>query len=68
MDRRGEKKDDDEAFIPFQGLEKGIVLQEKRIFNETPLNPRKCCQLLTKLLYLVNTKAMIQVFIIHWLR
>lgn len=54
MDKRpGEKKDDDEAFIPFQGLEKGIVLQEKRIFNDTPLNPKKCCQLLTKLLYLV---------------
>jgi len=53
MDKKGEKKDDDEGFVPFQGLEKGIVLQEKRIFNETPLNPRKCSQLLTKLLYLV---------------
>jgi len=53
MDRRGEKKDDDESYVPFQGLDKGIFLQEKRIFNDTPLNPRKCCQLLTKLLYLV---------------
>lgn len=52
-ERRSEKKDDDEGFIPFQGLDKGAVVQEKRIFNETPLNPRKCCQLLTKLLYLV---------------
>src|SRR5690554_5783279 len=42
------------AFIPFQRIEKGAVLQETRIFNETPLNPRKCCQLLTKVLYLVG--------------
>jgi coatomer protein complex subunit gamma len=41
-------------FIPFQGLEKGIVLQEQVIFNETPLNPKRCCQLLTKCLYLVS--------------
>jgi len=54
MDRRTEKKDDDESFVPFQGIDKGILLQEKRIFNDTPLNPRKCCQLLTKLLYLVS--------------
>lgn len=53
MDRKTEKKDDDDTALPFQDLDKGIVLQEKRLFNETPLNPRKCCQLLTKLLYLV---------------
>jgi len=51
---QGEKKDDDEGFVPFHGLDKGVVLQEKNIFNETPLNPKKCCQLLTKLLYLVT--------------
>eukprot|EP01116_Phalansterium_solitarium_P019553 TRINITY_DN5508_c0_g1_i3.p1 TRINITY_DN5508_c0_g1~~TRINITY_DN5508_c0_g1_i3.p1 ORF type:complete len:847 (-),score=248.69 TRINITY_DN5508_c0_g1_i3:188-2728(-) len=49
----GEKKDDDEGYIPFQGIDKGVVLQEKRLFNETPLNPKKCCALMTKLLYLV---------------
>lgn len=48
-----EKKDDDEALLPFQGLEKGIVLQEKHLFNATPINPRKCCALITKLLYLL---------------
>eukprot|EP01087_Luapelamoeba_hula_P006403 TRINITY_DN1648_c1_g2_i1.p1 TRINITY_DN1648_c1_g2~~TRINITY_DN1648_c1_g2_i1.p1 ORF type:complete len:876 (+),score=106.12 TRINITY_DN1648_c1_g2_i1:212-2839(+) len=48
-----DKKDDDEGYIPFQGLEKGTVLQEKRLFNESPLNPRKCCMLLTKVLYLL---------------
>jgi len=47
-----EKKDDDESYIPFQGLDKGAVLQEKRIFNDNNLNSRKCCILLTKILYL----------------
>ncbi|PRP84210.1 hypothetical protein PROFUN_08410 [Planoprotostelium fungivorum] len=56
MDKRdrGEKKDDDESYVPFQGLEKGALLQERRILNETPLNPKKCCQFATKLLYLVE--------------
>lgn len=53
MGMMGEKKDDDEAFMPFQGLEKGIVLQEKHLFNATPINPRKCSALITKLLYLL---------------
>lgn len=42
------------AYIPFSSLDKGTVLQEKNAFNETPLNPRKCCQILTKLLFLVS--------------
>ena len=41
------------AFVPFLGLEKGIVLQERRLFNETPVNPRKCSTLITKILYLL---------------
>jgi len=53
MDNRTEKKDDEEYFVPLSNLEKGAVLQEVRVFNETPVNPRKCCQLITKLLYLV---------------
>jgi len=51
--REGGKKDDDEVVIPFQGLDKGMVMQEKRIFNDTPLNPKKCCQLITKILYII---------------
>ncbi|XP_048466134.1 coatomer subunit gamma-2 isoform X2 [Rhincodon typus] len=39
---------------PYQHLEKSAVLQEARIFNETPLNPRKCLHILTKILYLLN--------------
>lgn len=59
MEHPGRKKDEDEdyysdEYIPFQGLDKGLVLQEKILFNETPLNPKKCCHLLTKLLYLIT--------------
>ncbi|OWK02619.1 hypothetical protein Celaphus_00010679 [Cervus elaphus hippelaphus] len=27
---------------------------EARVFNETPINPRKCAHILTKILYLIN--------------
>jgi coatomer subunit gamma len=39
---------------PFQNLEKTTVLQEARTFNDTPVNPRKCTHILTKILYLLN--------------
>lgn len=39
---------------PFQNIEKTTVLQEARTFNETPVNPRKCAHILTKILYLLN--------------
>lgn len=39
---------------PFQNLEKTTVLQEARTFNNTPVNPRKCAHILTKILYLLN--------------
>lgn len=39
---------------PYANLEKTSVLQEARTFNETPVNPRKCGQILTKVLYLLN--------------
>ena len=38
----------------FSNLEKTSVLQEARTFNETPVNPRKCTQILSKILYLIN--------------
>uniref|UniRef100_A0A8C5TWZ2 Coatomer subunit gamma n=1 Tax=Malurus cyaneus samueli TaxID=2593467 RepID=A0A8C5TWZ2_9PASS len=38
----------------FQHLEKSAVLQEARLFNETPINPRRCLHILTKILYLLN--------------
>ncbi|OAY29680.1 coatomer subunit gamma isoform X2 [Manihot esculenta] len=51
------KKDDDrddEEYSPFMGIEKGAVLQEARVFNDPQLDPRKCSQVITKLLYLLN--------------
>eukprot|EP00211_Chloroparvula_japonica_P005089 CAMPEP_0119121846 /NCGR_PEP_ID=MMETSP1310-20130426/2284_1 /TAXON_ID=464262 /ORGANISM="Genus nov. species nov., Strain RCC2339" /LENGTH=885 /DNA_ID=CAMNT_0007111427 /DNA_START=147 /DNA_END=2804 /DNA_ORIENTATION=- len=51
---RIEKRDEDDVEVaPFQNLEKGIVLQETRIFGATPVNVKKCCHLLTKVLVLV---------------
>jgi len=35
-------------------VEKTSVLQEARIFNETPVKARKCTHVLTKILYLIN--------------
>nr|AEQ05569.1 RE13603p1 [Drosophila melanogaster] len=51
------EKDDEEDAGPsnaYQNLEKTSVLQETRTFNETPVNPRKCIHILTKILYLIN--------------
>lgn len=39
---------------PFHNLESSTVLQEARVFNETPINPKKCRNLLTKIIYLLN--------------
>ncbi|XP_020572866.1 coatomer subunit gamma-2 [Phalaenopsis equestris] len=51
------KKDDDqedEEYSPFMGIEKGAVLQEARVFNDPQLDARRCSQVITKLLYLLN--------------
>eukprot|EP00475_Leptophrys_vorax_P004173 TRINITY_DN12491_c0_g1_i1.p1 TRINITY_DN12491_c0_g1~~TRINITY_DN12491_c0_g1_i1.p1 ORF type:complete len:892 (+),score=138.66 TRINITY_DN12491_c0_g1_i1:102-2777(+) len=54
----GMKKDEDFdgefEYSPFFGIEKGAVLQEARVFNERELDPRRCAQVITKLLYLLN--------------
>ncbi|XP_023246783.1 coatomer subunit gamma isoform X2 [Copidosoma floridanum] len=47
-------KKEDEDGNPFLNLEKTTVLQEARTFNDTPVNPRKCAHILTKILYLLN--------------
>ncbi|XP_022725870.1 coatomer subunit gamma-like isoform X2 [Durio zibethinus] len=55
------KKDDDiddEDYSPFLGIEKGAVLQEARVFNDPQLDPRRCSQVITKLLYLLNQGEM----------
>ncbi|KYO38846.1 coatomer subunit gamma-2 [Alligator mississippiensis] len=56
MIKKFDKKDEEagSGSNPFQHLEKSSVLQEARIFNETPINPRRCLHILTKILYLLN--------------
>ncbi|KAI8130783.1 Coatomer subunit gamma [Lucilia cuprina] len=52
---RREKEDEEEGPSNiYQNLEKTSVLQETRAFNDTPVNPRKCIHILTKILYLIN--------------
>ncbi|CAD6891270.1 unnamed protein product [Tilletia laevis] len=45
-------KKDEETGVGL-GQDKSSVIQEARVFNETPVSPRKCRILLTKLLYLL---------------
>lgn len=56
-ERERREDEDGEAPVPFLGVEKGAVVQEKYVFNETPLNTRKCCYLMTKILYLLLNKG-----------
>ncbi|XP_057341774.1 coatomer subunit gamma [Microplitis mediator] len=51
--KRDKKEEEDGGGNPFQNLEKTTVLQEARTFNDTPVNPRKCAHILTKILYLL---------------
>eukprot|EP00808_Paulinella_micropora_P019524 g48228.t1 len=49
------RKDDDQRDAgPFDGLQTTNVLREANIFNDRQLNPRKCADVLTKILYLLN--------------
>ncbi|KAE8211163.1 hypothetical protein CF327_g5069 [Tilletia walkeri] len=45
-------KKDEETGVGL-GQDKSSVIQEARVFNETPVSPRRCRILLTKLLYLL---------------
>lgn len=45
------------AASPFQGLDKATVLQETKIFSDANMvtrHPKKCCQLITKLLHILT--------------
>lgn len=42
------------VFNQYLNADKTSVLQETRMFNETPVNARKCTRILTKILYLLN--------------
>ncbi|XP_059481217.1 coatomer subunit gamma isoform X2 [Neocloeon triangulifer] len=52
--KRDKKEEEEGGGNLFQNLEKTTVLQEARTFNDTPVNPRKCTHILTKILYLLN--------------
>lgn len=52
--KREKKDEEDGGANPFHNIEKTSVLQEARTFNETPVHPRKCAEILTKILYLLN--------------
>eukprot|EP00201_Polytomella_parva_P011942 CAMPEP_0175059692 /NCGR_PEP_ID=MMETSP0052_2-20121109/12575_1 /TAXON_ID=51329 ORGANISM="Polytomella parva, Strain SAG 63-3" /NCGR_SAMPLE_ID=MMETSP0052_2 /ASSEMBLY_ACC=CAM_ASM_000194 /LENGTH=891 /DNA_ID=CAMNT_0016325273 /DNA_START=59 /DNA_END=2737 /DNA_ORIENTATION=+ len=52
--KKDEDGDDETEFSPFYGIDKSIVLQEARVFNDTQIDPRKCQQVITKLLYLIH--------------
>ncbi|CAF3506659.1 unnamed protein product [Rotaria socialis] len=54
--RKQDKKDEESGTSgnPYKNLEKASVLQEARTFNETPINARKCIQILTKIIYMIN--------------
>ncbi|KAK9691084.1 hypothetical protein RND81_09G175000 [Saponaria officinalis] len=52
--KKDDDRDDEADYSPFMGIEKGAVLQEARVFNDPQLDPRRCSQVITKLLYLLN--------------
>ncbi|CAF1521732.1 unnamed protein product, partial [Adineta steineri] len=58
--RKQDKKDEESSTSgnPYKNLEKASVLQEARTFNETPVNTRKCIQILTKIIYMINQPEM----------
>ncbi|XP_046976934.1 coatomer subunit gamma-like [Vanessa cardui] len=52
--RRDKKEEEDGGASVFQNLDKTTLLQECRYFNSTPVNPRKCIHILTKIIFLLN--------------
>ncbi|XP_031479664.1 coatomer subunit gamma-2 [Nymphaea colorata] len=52
--KKDDDRDDEADYSPFLGIEKGAVLQEARVFNDPQLDSRRCSQVITKLLYLLN--------------
>lgn len=48
------KKDEDSEGNLFANIDRTTVFQEARIFNQSPISPRKCRVLLTKIIYLLS--------------
>ncbi|KAJ3694680.1 hypothetical protein LUZ60_000057 [Juncus effusus] len=54
MVKKDDDRDDEIEYHPFLGIEKGAVLQEARVFNDSQIDSRRCSQVITKLLYILN--------------
>lgn len=52
---RPEKKDEDSDGSYLLNLDKGLVLQEARVFHDPDIKPDKCIALISKILYLLHT-------------
>lgn len=52
--KRDKKEEEDGGASYFQNLDKTTLLQETRYFNTSPVVPRKCILILTKIIYLLN--------------
>ncbi|KAM0949878.1 putative clathrin/coatomer adaptor, adaptin-like, coatomer/calthrin adaptor appendage [Dioscorea sansibarensis] len=52
--KKDDDRDDEAEYSPFLGIEKGAVLQEARVFHDPQLDARRCSQVITKLLFLLN--------------
>ena len=53
-----QRKDEEICIVdgqPFVTLDKTIVLQETKTFNETPVQVKKCCSILAKVIYMIHT-------------
>lgn len=48
------KYEDDKSFRSPHDGDKTTILQETRVFSNSPLNTQKCLQILTKILHLIN--------------
>ncbi|CAH2985310.1 unnamed protein product [Chilo suppressalis] len=54
MNRKDKREDEDGVLSIFQNLDKTTLIQEARYFNSTPVYPRKCIHILTKIIFLLN--------------
>jgi len=51
MAYKGKEQDEDN---PYADLQKVTVLNDSKIFNDNPLKPRECCEVITQILYLLH--------------
>eukprot|EP01129_Flabellula_baltica_P010217 TRINITY_DN4296_c0_g1_i1.p1 TRINITY_DN4296_c0_g1~~TRINITY_DN4296_c0_g1_i1.p1 ORF type:complete len:869 (+),score=206.91 TRINITY_DN4296_c0_g1_i1:46-2652(+) len=52
-----DKKDDYDIKLPYSNLDKGQLLQQVKIFSQRKLKAKKCLELLTSLVYILNSEG-----------